>query len=107
VVIAYEPVWAIGTGRTATAAQAQEAQAFIRSVVASVFDPTIAEAVRIQYGGSVKPENAQELMRQKTSTERWSEAPPWTLIALRKSSGAPEKRCHSAPQIQGLIKSTN
>jgi triosephosphate isomerase len=65
VVIAYEPVWAIGTGRTATAAQAQEAQAFIRSVVASVFDPTIAEAVRIQYGGSVKPENAQELMRQK------------------------------------------
>ena len=65
VVIAYEPVWAIGTGRTATAAQAQEAHAFIRSVVASVLDPTTAEGVRIQYGGSVKPENAQELMRQK------------------------------------------
>jgi triosephosphate isomerase (TIM) len=65
VVIAYEPVWAIGTGRTATAAQAQEAHAFIRSVVASVFDFMTAEGVRIQYGGSVKPENAQELMRQK------------------------------------------
>jgi triosephosphate isomerase len=52
-------------GRTATAAQAQEAHAFIRSVVASVFDLTSAEGVRIQYGGSVKPENAQELMRQK------------------------------------------
>ena len=64
-VIAYEPVWAIGTGRTATSAQAQEAHAFIRSVVASVFDLTTAEGVRIQYGGSVKPENAQELMRQK------------------------------------------
>jgi triosephosphate isomerase (TIM) len=65
VVIAYEPVWAIGTGRTATAAQAQEAQAFIRSVVGSIFDPTTAEGVRIQYGVSVKPENAQELVRQK------------------------------------------
>jgi triosephosphate isomerase len=65
VVIAYEPVWAIGTGRTATAVQAQEAHAFIRSVVASVFDLTTAAAVRIQYGGSVKPENAKELMRQK------------------------------------------
>ena len=92
VVIAYEPVWAIGTGRTATAVQAQEAHAFIRSVVASVFDLTTAEGVRIQYGGSVKPDNAQELMRQKTSTGRWSEALPWTPIALRKSSGAPEQR---------------
>ena len=51
VVIAYEPMWAIGTGRTATAAQAQKAHAFIRSVVASVFDLTTAESVRIQYGG--------------------------------------------------------
>jgi triosephosphate isomerase len=65
VVIAYEPVWAIGTGRTATAAQAQEAHAFIRSVVASAFGPTVAEGVRIQYGGSVKPENAHALMGQK------------------------------------------
>src|SRR5262249_41353962 len=65
VVIAYEPVWAIGTGKTATAAQAQEAHAFIRSVLVSTFDPTTAEGVRIQYGGSVKPENARELMAQK------------------------------------------
>jgi triosephosphate isomerase len=64
VVIAYEPVWAIGTGRTATAAQAQEAHAFIRSVLASAFDPTVAEGVQIPYGGNVKPENAHELMRQ-------------------------------------------
>ena len=65
VVIAYEPVWAIGTGKTATPPQAQEAHAFIRSVLVSTFDLTIAESVRIQYGGSVKPENAQELMSQK------------------------------------------
>jgi triosephosphate isomerase (TIM) len=65
VVIAYEPVWAIGTGKTATAAQAQEAHAFIRSVLVRTFDLATAEGVRIQYGGSVKPENAQELMAQK------------------------------------------
>jgi triosephosphate isomerase len=63
VVIAYEPVWAIGTGRTATAAQAQQAHAFVRSVVASISDRTTAEKVRIQYGGSVKPENAQKRTR--------------------------------------------
>jgi triosephosphate isomerase (TIM) len=65
VVIAYEPVWAIGTGKTATAGQAQEAHAFIRSVLVTTFDLATAEGVRIQYGGSVKPENAQELMAQK------------------------------------------
>jgi triosephosphate isomerase len=65
VVIAHEPVWAIGTGKTATAARAQEAHAFIRSVLVSTFDPATAEGVRIQYGGSVKPENAQALMAQK------------------------------------------
>ena len=59
------PVWAIGTGKTATAAQAQEAHAFIRPVLVSTFDLEAAEGVRIQYGGSVKPENAQELMAQK------------------------------------------
>jgi len=64
VVIAYEPVWAIGTGRTATAAQAQVAHAFIRSVVASAFGPAAAKSIRVQYGGSVKPENAQALMSQ-------------------------------------------
>jgi triosephosphate isomerase (TIM) len=63
-IIAYEPVWAIGTGKTATAAQAQEAHAFIRGLVAKLFDETVARRVRIQYGGSVKPSNARELMSQ-------------------------------------------
>jgi len=63
-VIAYEPVWAIGTGRNATPAQAQEAHAFIRHTLVKMADDTTAERVRIQYGGSVKPENARELMSQ-------------------------------------------
>ena len=63
-VIAYEPVWAIGTGKTATTAQAQEAHAFIRRLLAKIFDETVARRVRIQYGGSVKPSNARELMSQ-------------------------------------------
>ena len=61
-VVAYEPVWAIGTGKTATAAQAQEAHAFIRRLIGKLFDESIARRVRIQYGGSVKPSNARELM---------------------------------------------
>jgi triosephosphate isomerase len=64
VVIAYEPVWAIGTGRTASPEQAQEAHAFIRSVLASMFDQDTANKVRIQYGGSVKPSNMDELIAQ-------------------------------------------
>jgi triosephosphate isomerase len=63
-VIAYEPVWAIGTGRNATPQQAQEAHAFIRQTLREMTDETTAERVRIQYGGSVKPENARELMSQ-------------------------------------------
>src|ERR1700720_2644244 len=63
-VIAYEPVWAIGTGRNATPAQAQQAHAFIRHTLSEMCDQTIADRVRIQYGGSVKPENARELMTQ-------------------------------------------
>lgn len=63
-VIAYEPVWAIGTGKTATTAQAQDAHAFIRKQVGGMFDDNIARRVRIQYGGSVKPANARELMSQ-------------------------------------------
>jgi triosephosphate isomerase len=64
VVIAYEPVWAIGTGRTATPEQAQEVHAFIRGVVAAISTPAAAEQIRIQYGGSVKPENIDHLMAQ-------------------------------------------
>jgi triosephosphate isomerase len=63
-VIAYEPVWAIGTGRNATPDQAQEAHAFVRHTLREIADDATAERVRIQYGGSVKPENARELMRQ-------------------------------------------
>jgi triosephosphate isomerase (TIM) len=63
-VIAYEPVWAIGTGKTATTQQAQEAHAFIRKQLVSMFDETVARKTRIQYGGSVKPSNARELMSQ-------------------------------------------
>ena len=64
VVVAYEPVWAIGTGRTATPQQAQDAHAFIRTKLAELWDSASAEKVRIQYGGSVKPQNAAELMGQ-------------------------------------------
>ncbi len=61
-IVAYEPVWAIGTGQTASAQQAQEAHAFIRGLLAKLFDDAVARRVRIQYGGSVKPSNARELM---------------------------------------------
>ncbi len=63
-IIAYEPVWAIGTGKTASSAQAELAHAFIRGLLAKMFDETVARRVRIQYGGSVKPSNARELMSQ-------------------------------------------
>ncbi len=63
-VIAYEPVWAIGTGKTATTAQAQEVHAFIRKTLAGQLGEAVARRVRIQYGGSVKPANARELMSQ-------------------------------------------
>jgi triosephosphate isomerase (TIM) len=63
-IIAYEPVWAIGTGKTATTAQAQETHAFIRGLLVKLFDEATARRVRIQYGGSVKSSNARELMSQ-------------------------------------------
>jgi len=63
-VIAYEPVWAIGTGKTATPEQAQEVHKFIRELLAKNFGDETADAVRLQYGGSVKPENSAELMGQ-------------------------------------------
>lgn len=64
VIIAYEPVWAIGTGKTATPEQAQEVHAQIRSIISELFGEETAANMRIQYGGSVKPENAAELLSQ-------------------------------------------
>ena len=61
-VIAYEPVWAIGTGQTATPQQAQEIHAFIRKQLREFFSPVMAQGVRILYGGSVKPDNIADLM---------------------------------------------
>lgn len=63
-VIAYEPVWAIGTGKTATPEQAEEVHAQIRGLLGELFGPEVAETIRIQYGGSVKPGNAAELLGQ-------------------------------------------
>jgi len=65
VIIAYEPVWAIGTGKTATPEQAQEVHSFIREIVAKKYSASVAENLIIQYGGSVKPENSGELLSQK------------------------------------------
>jgi triosephosphate isomerase len=63
-ILAYEPVWAIGTGKTATSAQAQEAHAFIRKLLGQMFDEAVARRVRIQYGGSCKPSSSREMMSQ-------------------------------------------
>ena len=64
IVIAYEPVWAIGTGKVATTEQAQEVHAFIRELLGKIFSPTVAGKIRILYGGSMKPANAPELLAQ-------------------------------------------
>jgi triosephosphate isomerase len=65
IIIAYEPVWAIGTGKTASPQQAEDVHAFIRRLVKSLYSNEIAEELIIQYGGSVKPDNAKELLSQK------------------------------------------
>ena len=65
VVLAYEPVWAIGTGKTATPEVAQETHAFIRATLTAMFGTDAAAKVRIQYGGSMKPENAEALVGQQ------------------------------------------
>ena len=64
IVLAYEPVWAIGTGRTATPTQAQQMHAFIRQWISGKFDKTSADGLRVLYGGSVKPENISDLMAE-------------------------------------------
>ena len=63
-IIAYEPVWAIGTGKTATAEQAEAVHAFVRNLIAQLWDKETADAVIIQYGGSMKPENVASLLAQ-------------------------------------------
>jgi triosephosphate isomerase len=64
IILAYEPIWAIGTGKTATPEQAQDVHAFIRSKLQSMYDAATSNSVIVQYGGSVKPSNATELLRQ-------------------------------------------
>jgi triosephosphate isomerase len=64
VILAYEPVWAIGTGKTATDEQAQESHAFIRKLIAELYSASLADEIRILYGGSVKPDNIRSLMLQ-------------------------------------------
>lgn len=64
IIIAYEPVWAIGTGKTATPDQAQEAHSFIRNLLKELYSQDLADIVRIQYGGSIKPDNITDLMAQ-------------------------------------------
>jgi len=63
--LAYEPVWAIGTGQTATREQAQDVHAFIRNLIAEMYEKDVADKVRILYGGSVKPDNIDALMIQE------------------------------------------
>ena len=65
IIVAYEPVWAIGTGKTATESQAQEAHAFLRGLLEDIYEKNIAAQIRILYGGSVKPENIDILMQQE------------------------------------------
>jgi triosephosphate isomerase len=65
VIVAYEPVWAIGTGKVATTEQAQEVHAFIRGLLVKLFGDAVAQRIRILYGGSMKPANAPELLAQK------------------------------------------
>ena len=65
VVIAYEPIWAIGTGKTATSSQAQDMCKFIRTIISKLYNETVANNVRIQYGGSVKPSNASEILNME------------------------------------------
>jgi len=65
VVIAYEPIWAIGTGKTATPDQAEEIHEFIRELINDKFDKIIANTIRIQYGGSITPSNAEDLFEKE------------------------------------------
>ena len=102
-VIAYEPVWAIGTGRNATDAQAQEVHAFIRQTLAKMWNPDFADRVRIQYGGSMKPENAKGLLE---SARRGWRPDRWRCAESRQFSGianAAYKIHEAAPMAFGEL----
>jgi triosephosphate isomerase (TIM) len=89
-VIAYEPIWAIGTGKTATSEMANEACAEIRSTIADLFGKETAEQIRIQYGGSVKPENIAELLAQPDidgALVGGASLEPESFIALAEAAG--------------------
>ncbi len=85
ILIAYEPVWAIGTGRTATPEIAADAHRHIRNLIAAEFTPEQASALRILYGGSVKPDNIKGLMAQDGIEVRWWAARVWIRSLLRQS----------------------
>jgi len=104
VTVAYEPVWAIGTGKTATTEQAQSAQSYVRSELALLFDEATAEIIRIQYGGSVKPNNAAELMSQPDVDGALVggaslKVEDFTAIIQAGIMTADEKKSHSSTKI--------
>ena len=102
-VIAYEPVWAIGTGKTATAEEAQEAHAFIRRTLREMSDDATAEKIRIQYGGSVKPDNARELLSQPDidgALVGGASLDPRSFAQIVQA-GVPEKPTKSLPNASG------
>ena len=83
-VIAYEPIWAIGTGKTATTEQAEEVCAGIRACIAEIYDEATAEAIRIQYGGSVNAGNAAELFASKILNRRGRQTLPAIFTLTRQ-----------------------
>ena len=94
-VIAYEPIWAIGTGKTATADDAQEVCGAIRATLVEIFGEEIASGIRILYGGSAKPENIAGFLRRRTLTARSSVAPPSRRTASPRWSRAPWRKTRS------------
>ena len=103
-VIAYEPVWAIGTGKVATTEQAQEVHGFIRGLLAKLFGEPVAQRVRILYGGSMKPANAPELLAQKDIDGgliggREPRGPQLRRADQGGGRGAPDQGCDGAAHL--------
>ena len=100
--LAYEPVWAIGTGVTATDEQAQDTQAYVRSVVKEIYGEAVAEGMRIQYGGSMKGANAAGLLAQKDidggliGPRRTSTA---VSLAVQVSRPTPSRKSSTLPKL--------